>query len=133
MVHVIEKKVTYLETTQLKAVYFSTFIQFFGLGIEEYFNALGIPVTEFIDRGMGFAVLECFCKYHSFARCGDMLEIHTDVTEIKRKTFKFKISIYEKYSQKLLADGYTTWLAYGPDKKSMEIPEEVLQAFKTGP
>ncbi len=133
MAHIVEKKVNYLETTQLKAVYFSTFVQYFGLGVEEYFIAAGIPIPELIEEGLGLAVLECFCRYHSFARCGDILEIHTKVSEIKRKTIKFESSVYEKNSRALLADGYSVWLSYGRDKKSIEIPAHILQALKDGP
>lgn len=130
MLHVTEKKVTYIETTQLKAVYFSTFLQYFGLGIEEFFNSLGIPVTELIEKGIYFAILESFCRYFSFARYGDILEIHTQIKELKRKTIKFESEIYEKSSKKILANGYSVWVTYDRNKKSTEIPKEILSALK---
>lgn len=124
--HVTQKKVPYIETTQLKAVYFSTFLQYFGLGIEEYLKSLGIPLTELIGREIFLGVVESFCQYKSFAECDDILEIHTKIKELKEKTINFESTIYRKDGHQLVASGYTIWVAYNKEKKAIKIPEEVM-------
>lgn len=105
--------------------FYPRFFEWYDLGCETLFAALGLPWPElFPAHGIvGVPILESGSRFASPARYGDTLEIRAVVAWVKARTFRMEYEI--GVAERLCAAGFEVraWV------KRPASPEERLQAM----
>jgi len=86
---------------------------------------MGIIVAELHRQGIFFAVVRVDIAYKKPALLGDIIEVTTEVTEIKNATIIVKNQVLK--DNLLLAEAYVTIACIDKDGKPKRLPE----SFKT--
>lgn len=119
-------RVRYAETDAAGIVYYNNFFVYFELGRIEMFRELALPY----DRRIPIA--ETHATFHASAAFDDPLEIHSWVEEVRRAGFRIGCRVYrvrEGEEPALLADGYTSMVSVGDDRRHTPLPEAFRTAF----
>ncbi len=87
-------------------VFYPRFFEWFDLGCETLFAALGLPWPEAFPRYdvVGVPIVESGSRFVSPARYGDVLTIHSTVAWVKAKTFRMEHTI--SVGDRLCASGF---------------------------
>lgn len=76
-------KVYYEDTDAAGVVYYANYLRYFERARTELFAQHGIDVAEYHNMGRFFAITHVDIYYKRPARLGDILEITTEITELK--------------------------------------------------
>jgi len=114
-------------------VYYPRFFQWYDLGCEQLFVALGLPWPETFPKYeiVGVPIVESGSKFVSPARYGDVLMIRSRVAWVRAKTFRMEHEI--SAGPRLCAAGFEVraWVAWpktpGERLRAKPIPEDVVE------
>ena len=83
-------KVRWSEADPAGIVFYPRFFEWFDLGTEALFEALGLPWRELFpaERIVGVPIVETGARFASPVRYGDLVRIETTVSEVREKTFR---------------------------------------------
>ena len=83
-------KVRWSEADPAGIVFYPCFFEWFDLGTEALFEALGLPWRELFpaERIAGVPIVETGARFTSPVRYGDEVRIETTVSEVREKTFR---------------------------------------------
>ena len=90
-------RVRYAHTDALGVVYNAVYLSWFEIGRTEWLRARGLPYREVESRGLSLPVTEASIRFRLAARYDDLLEIETDLAEVRSRGVAF--------SYRLLRDG----------------------------
>ena len=128
--HRCQTRVRYADTDQGGVVYYANYLAFFEVGRTEMMRAFGASYRELEERGFVMPVVEAHVSYHAPASYDDLLEIESEVTEVRRVRMRIDSRVHNAEDGRLLAQGWV-WLACTEGgKKVVPIPENVLSALK---
>ncbi|MEH6630316.1 MAG: tol-pal system-associated acyl-CoA thioesterase [Halopseudomonas aestusnigri] len=89
--HRFPVRVYYEDTDNAKIVYHANYLKFAERARTEILRLLGIEQTELSQHfGLFFAVKDCFLKFVQPAYLDDLLEVRSQVTEMKGASFSFE-------------------------------------------
>ncbi len=113
-------------------------LEWFSIGRLELFRSIGIRYSSngkiIIDKKpqvISFVIGEVYARFHSPAKFDELLELQTQIKDIKDKTIHFEHNIYNKNDGRLLISGYSTYVCIDKTRvKSAKIPEEIIKLMK---
>jgi 4-hydroxybenzoyl-CoA thioesterase len=120
-------------------VFYPRFFEWYDLGCEALFAALGLPWPELFPKHgiVGVPIVESGSRFVSPARYGDTLEIRALVAWVKEKTFRMEYEI--AVGARLCATGFEVraWvkrpLSAEERLQAMPIPEDVVRRLRGDP
>lgn len=105
--HSINIRVRYGETDQMGYCYYGNYAQYFEVGRVEALRSLGISYKELEDKGIMLPVSHFSVDYKSPAKYDELLQIDTEIVEIRGPRIKFDYSITGEAGQ-LISKATTT-------------------------
>jgi 4-hydroxybenzoyl-CoA thioesterase len=119
-------------------VFYPRFFEWYDLGCESLFAALGLPWPEAFPKYgiVGVPIVESGSRFTAPARYGDVLTIHSNVAWVKDKTFRMEHTI--SVGEMLCASGFEVraWVARPATPSARlsakPIPDEVSRKLKGG-
>ena len=132
-------KVRWSEADPAGIVFYPRFFEWFDLGTEALFEALGLPWRELFpaERIVGVPIVETGARFASPVRYGDLVRIATTVSEVREKTFRVEHEI--SVGRRHCATGFEVraWVAQpespGGALAARPIPERVTARLKGEP
>jgi 4-hydroxybenzoyl-CoA thioesterase len=120
-------------------VFYPRFFEWYDLGCEALFAALGLPWPELFPKHgiVGVPIVESGSRFASPARYGDTLEIRALVAWVKEKTFRMEYEI--AVGARLCATGFEVraWvkrpLSAEERLQAVPIPEDVVRRLRGDP
>ena len=95
-----------------------------------YCKQLGIFV-ELTKSPISFIILDNYCKYEVPLRVLEAIDVFVRIAELKSKSFQFQYKIVLADSERIVATGYSTAVAYDYSKRqTIPIPDEVRKKIK---
>ena len=119
------------DTDHMGIVYYANYLRYFEAARAGYLRALGKTQKELEGWDIALPVIEVHCHYRRSARNEELLDVYTDLDDIRGASFRF---VYEiKRGEELLADGFTrhacTSTAGRPKRISKEFRELISKAL----
>ena len=124
-------RVKFFDTDTMGVVHHSNYIRWFETGRVEFLRALGLTLTEMMNDGILFPIIEVSAKFHSPAKFDDDLEILTTAETLTRAKMKFNYVIRRCGEEKILAEGTSTNVFTG-DGKICRLPEKFFTRLVKG-
>jgi len=134
--HTTSVQVRWSDVDPAGIVYYPRFFQWYDLGCEMLFLALGLPWPETFPRYgiVGVPIVESGSTFTSPARYGDVLAIHSAVAWVRTKTFRVEHAI--RVGERLCAAGFEVraWVALprtpGDRLRAVPIPDEIVVSLR---
>src|SRR6185295_4393242 len=93
---VMEIRIYYEDTDCGGVVYYANYLKYFERARTDYLEQRGLSVAKLAKEGTVFMVVRAELAYHSPARLGDTLSIHTLLSEQGKASLVFSHVIKEK-------------------------------------
>ena len=137
--HATSIQVRWSDVDAAGIVFYPRFFEWYDLGCEALFAALGLPWPELFPKHgiVGVPIVESGSRFASPARYGDTLEIRALVAWVKEKTFRMEYEI--AVGARLCATGFEVraWvkrpLSAEERLQAMPIPEDVVRRLRGDP
>jgi acyl-CoA thioester hydrolase len=117
----------YSETDQMGVIHHSNYFRWFEDGRIEYMRHCGIDYAMQETVGLFVPVVNCTAHYHSPARFGQQLRLHTQLTEMLSRLLSFRYDLYDVHSTQLLANGISSHTCTDRNGHSHHFPAEWKQ------
>ena len=119
----IEIRIRYGETDQMGFCYYGNYAQFLEVARVETLREQGISYKELEENGILLPVRNYSIKYIAPAKYDDVIQINTEISDIKNSQIIFKYSIY--LEQKLIATAITELVFVSKENyKPMKAPAD---------
>ncbi len=100
-------KVRFNDTDLQGHVYFGQYYSFFDEGVEAYLAAIDYDYqTMLAVDNTDFLYAESHCTHKSSAKWPDILNVHTRIGHIGRRSLRFEFAIWDEANKRLIATGY---------------------------
>jgi len=119
--HTMKIKIYYEDTDAGGVVYYANYLRFMERARTELLSEKGIDVAAYHDRGFFFPVVHVEIDYKRPAKLGDVIDVVTEVTEIKNATILLKQDVYRDGA--LLVAGSVKLACIRKDGKPQRLPE----------
>lgn len=122
-------KIRYDDTDQQGHVYFGKYYAYFDEGVEGYLAAIGYNYQQMLADNTDFVYAESHCTYKSPARWPEVLNAHTRIGHIGRRSLRFEFELWAAKDNRLVAAGYIA--AVTVDRSTFSphpVPEALRQA-----
>ncbi len=129
MIH--EVRVIFGDTDQMGIVYYANYLRFFEGARAAYWRALGRSYKDLEAAQVGMPVVEAHCNYRRSAFYEDVLEIETEVDEMRAASLRFAYTVRRR--TEILADGFTRHAILGPNGRPRAIPDFIRQLVTVKP
>ena len=126
--HTLQFRVRYSETDQMQTFYNSRALEWFEVGRTELSRAMGLPYTEWENRGVRIPLVEAHVVFRGRASYDDLLEMTVSVKPEGRAALRFENCIVQAGSGAPVADGYTVHVLLSAETgKPVRMPEWIRQ------
>jgi acyl-CoA thioester hydrolase len=125
--HKILKSIYYHDTDAGGVVYYANYLKYFEEGRTEYLKDRGVDISKVAKEGVLFVVRHVDIDYKSPACYGDVLEIFTRITKIKKLTVDFFHQA--KKDGRLLVSANTQLVCIDSNFRPKAIPENIVKAL----
>lgn len=125
MKHKIEVKIYYEDTDTGGVVYYANYLRYFERARTEFLETLGIRVSSYAQQGVKFVVVRTEIDYISPAKLGDILEVETELVELKKVSLVFEYKVLRKEDKKLIVKGLTKLACVDNSLQLIKIPNEI--------
>lgn len=125
--HCYQLRVRYKDIDYLGVVYYSRYFEYFEAARDEMMRSLGLPYSEFEQRGYAMPVVEAQCYYHRGARFDDDLIVFSRITEMPHSRLKIDYEICTLDTQVKIVSGYTIHAFINQSGKAVRPPSFFLQ------
>jgi acyl-CoA thioester hydrolase len=119
--HSIKIKIYYEDTDAGGVVYYANYLRYLERARTEFLLDRGISVADLHRQSVFFAVVRVDISYKKPALLGDIIEITTEVTELKNATITVKNQVFKDTS--LLVEAYVTVACINKEGKPQRLPE----------
>jgi acyl-CoA thioester hydrolase len=92
-VHTQSLRVTYHETDGQRRVHHANYLNYFERGRVEMLRELGISYRQLEDAGLLLVVTEMNVRYHAGAEFDDVLELTTELVEVRKVRIRHRYRI----------------------------------------
>jgi acyl-CoA thioester hydrolase len=116
-----EIRVIFGDTDQMGVVYYANYLRFFEGARAAYWRDLGRSYKDLEAAQVGMPVIEAHCTYRKSAYYEDILEIDTDVSEMRGASLRFVYTV--RRGADVLAEGWTRHAIIGPNGRPRAIPD----------
>lgn len=120
-----EIRVRYVETDAQGIVHHSNYLIWFEEGRSEHLRQCGLNYTDFEKAGFFIVVVDAQMQYKAPAYYEDRVRVETTIEKLGSKMIRFA---YRAINQQdvLLAQGSTTHLVLGSDRRPTRLPEKFV-------
>ncbi len=94
--HISRLRVPLFEVDLGQAVYHGNYFHLFELAREEFLREIGFPYRRFMELQMHLTVVESTCTYRRPIGYDDLLEIHTGISCMRRRSLAFSQLIFRE-------------------------------------
>ncbi|MDY0000490.1 MAG: thioesterase family protein [Polyangia bacterium] len=124
----------YAETDATGIVYYNSYFLYFEVGRVELFRELELPYDWRLP------IVETSCRFRASARFDDLLEVQSEVEEIRTRAFRIRQRVYRVPAEDsaaatgvhsphpLLAEGYTVMMTQD-ESGPIPLPDAFRKAF----
>ena len=126
MKSIIDIKVYYEDTDAGGIVYYANYLRYFERARTEYLEQRNLNISDLVKKGIVFVVVEVEAKYHFPAQLGDVLQIETTLSELKKVSLVFEYIIKRKLDNKILVTGKTKIAVVSPERKVIKLSQEIF-------
>jgi acyl-CoA thioester hydrolase len=133
MIH--EVRVIFGDTDQMGIVYYANYLRFFEGARAAYWRALGRSYRDLEAAQVAMPVVEAHCNYKRSAFYEDVLEIETEVDEMRAASLRFAYTVRRRTGSDdvVLADGFTRHAIIGPNGRPRAVPDFMRQLVTVKP
>ena len=119
-------RVRYADTDATGTLHPTTYLMYFEVARVEALRGLGVPVGEFVSRGVAMPVIEAGIKVMRPARIDDLLEVDVLLDRIGPASFSFDYEVAR--DGLLLATGFTRMAVIEPETgRALRLPDWVRE------
>lgn len=136
----ITRRVEFSETDMAGIVHFSAFFKYFEVVEHAFFRSLGFSVVmSQCDPPIGFPRVHASCDYRRPLRFEDVLELHLEVVEKKRRSLTYQIRIRRiepgPIEEVAIGKLVVVCVQKGPDGRmqAVEIPPALADQIQVAP
>lgn len=134
--HTTTVQVRWSDADPAGIVFYPRFFEWFDLGTEALFKAVGLPWAEAFPRYgvVGVPIVESSSRFVAPVRYGDVVTIESTVTWVRAKTFRIEHAL--SVAGALCAEGFEVraWVGRperpGERLRARPIPDEVARRLK---
>jgi acyl-CoA thioester hydrolase len=127
-----ETRIYYGDTDAGGVVYYANYLKYFEKSWFEYLAARGLSLAEWQERGIYFIIKRVEVDFITSARYGEIIQVQTEVSEVKGASFTFHHRVMLKDNGKLLAEGKNQMVCITKEGKLRRLPEEFLRGLQEG-
>lgn len=130
MTHKTYRRVRFYDTDEMGVAHHANYFRWFENGRVEFLRAIGITLTEMVDDGILFPIVEVSAKYFHPAKFDDEIEIETTGVAITKAKWDFSYKVRRVSDGEILVEGFSrnvfTNAATG---KITRLPEKYFSKF----
>jgi len=129
----VKLRVPWVDTDTAGVVHFTNYFKYFEIAEEELYNALGFNYTTLKEKyGLWIPRVEAHCNYKAPSRFNDELEISVWIDEMGKKHIKYRFTIENLTSGRLVAEGWVVVVTVKiGENRAAPIPEEIREKLET--
>ena len=125
-----ETRIYYGDTDAGGVIYYANYLKYFEKSWFEYLAARGLSLAEWQEKGIYFIIKRVEVDYIASARYGEIIQVQTEVSEVKGASFTFQHQVVLKDTGQLLAEGKNQMVCITKDGKPRRLPEEFLKGLQ---
>ena len=126
-IHSLPIRVYYEDTDAGGIVYYANYLKFFERARTEWLRELGFSQSNLLEQSVGFVVKRVEMENVAPARFDQLLEVRTEIDEVKRVSLLFRQKIIDE-KQKTLVNALVRVACVDLDKmKPIAIPQAVRE------
>lgn len=123
-------RVYYEDTDAGGVVYHGQYLAFFERARTEMLRERGFHQQRLLEEQLGFVVRKLTIDYHHPARLDDLLEVRSEITDIRRASLTFTQTLMHKNGTLLCrAEGLVACVNISL-MKPVALPESIVAEFK---
>lgn len=122
MAHCIKIKIYYEDTDAGGMVYYAKYLNYLERARTEFLSDNGIDVAELHNLGYFFVVTHVNIHYRQPARLGDIIEVTTEINELRNASMTIKSHILRDNA--ILAEADVTLACIDKNGKPTRFPED---------
>ncbi|MEO7964370.1 MAG: thioesterase family protein [Gemmatimonadaceae bacterium] len=122
---VVEFRVRYAETDQMRVVYHAEYLVWCEIGRTEFIRDAGLPYSEMEKRGVLLAVADAHLRYHASAKYDDLIRVETFLTVVRSRAITFDYVISHAESGVKLVSARTMLISLDRDARPTPLPTDI--------
>lgn len=123
-------RVRYAETDQMGVVYYANFFVWFEVARVELMRELGFSYKQMEIEDDSFVVVaRASCTYKQPAKFDDVIRIHTQVSDSRKRTITFRYQVFKDGADALIATGETLHVICDHHGRPKSLPEKYRKYF----
>lgn len=123
--HETRLRVRFEETDMMQVVYYSKFFVWMEVGRVSLMRDVGLPYSDWEERGVGFPVVQAHADYRASARFDEEILVKTRVASIGKSSIRFENEIYKQPGMTLLCTGHTVHALTDRNGKTIPFPDDL--------
>ena len=105
--YIYKRRVKFYETDGMQVVHHANYLRYFEEARVEYLREGGVDLTELMEKGIVFPIVEVNVKYHQSAHYDEVLFIKTYLRRVDRARLDFDYELVSEKTGALLTTGHT--------------------------
>ncbi len=126
----LETRIYYGDTDAGGVVYYANYLNYFERSWFEYLAGRGLSLADYEKEGIYFIVKRVEVDFHSSARYGEVIQVHTEISEVTKASFTFFHRVILKDTGKVIAEGRNQMVCITDEGKPRRLPPEFLQRLR---
>ena len=131
LIHTIDIRIYYEDTDCGGVVYYANFLKYFERARTHYLESRAVSVTEQLQQGTQFVVVQAELDCRAPARYGETLTIETRLAEVTRASLTFEHVIRERTSQRVVVEGSARLAATDLSGKVKRMDQSLVDQLQT--
>lgn len=128
--HTHQFRVRYAETDQMGTFYNARALEWFEVGRSELARSLGLPYTEWEERGAFLPLTEAYVRYQGRARYDDLIEMKITARLQGRVRLRFEYELRHVVKEGPVANGFTVHPILNHEGRPVRVPDWVIDALQ---
>jgi acyl-CoA thioester hydrolase len=124
MAHSIKVKIYYEDTDAGGVVYYANYLRFMERARTEFLAEKGVNIAELHNQGLFFVVTHVDISYKRPARLGEIIDVTTEVMEIKKASMTIRNRICKEGF--VMVEALITIACIDKDGKPKRLPESFM-------
>ncbi len=127
---VVEFRVRYGETDQMRVVYHANYLVWCEMGRTDLIRAIGTSYADLERSGIALAVVDATLRYHYPARYDDLIRVRTTLADVRSRSVTFDYKIENAATGLRLVTARTTLTPINEEGKLVSLPPELRRRME---
>lgn len=127
---VVEFRVRYAETDQMRVVYHANYLVWCEMGRTDLIRRLGTSYADIEKQGIALAVVDATIRYHAAAKYEDTIRVRTVVLDARSRSVTFQYTIENAETGARLVTARTTLASINGEGKLVAMPPELRKSLE---